>query len=66
LVRWGIPLRDAARSAATTPARLLGLADRGALAPGLRADVCVLDASYRTVLTIVAGRITFRAPEPAN
>lgn len=61
LVRWGIPLRDAARSAATTPARLLGLVDRGALAPGLRADVCVLDAAYRTVLTLVAGRIAFRA-----
>jgi N-acetylglucosamine-6-phosphate deacetylase len=34
----------AARAAATTPARALGLDDRGALAVGLRADVVSLDA----------------------
>ncbi len=42
-VAAGLPLVDAARMAATTPARLLGLADRvGALTPGLRADLVVL------------------------
>jgi N-acetylglucosamine-6-phosphate deacetylase len=39
----GIPLTDAVRLAATTPATLLGLTDRGAIAPGLRADVLMLD-----------------------
>jgi N-acetylglucosamine-6-phosphate deacetylase len=29
--------------ASTTPARTLGLDDRGALAPGLRADVVLVD-----------------------
>ena len=51
-VAAGVPLTDAARMASTTPARLLGLADRGALAPGLRADVVVLssDLTLKTVL----------------
>jgi N-acetylglucosamine-6-phosphate deacetylase len=39
----GLPLVDAVAMASTTPARLLGLADRvGALVPGLRADLVVL------------------------
>jgi N-acetylglucosamine-6-phosphate deacetylase len=39
----GVPMVDAARAAATTPARVLGLErDVGALAPGLRADLVVL------------------------
>ncbi|HEY3504333.1 MAG TPA: N-acetylglucosamine-6-phosphate deacetylase [Actinocatenispora sp.] len=40
----GIPLVDVARMAATTPARTIGLTDRGALVAGLRADLVVLDA----------------------
>ena len=38
----GIALADAVVSAATTPARLLGLTDRGALVPGRRGDVVAL------------------------
>jgi N-acetylglucosamine-6-phosphate deacetylase len=39
----GLSLVDVARMAATTPARAIGLTDRGALEPGLRADLAVLD-----------------------
>ena len=40
----GVPLELAAHAASTTPARLLGLADRcGALVPGLDADLVILD-----------------------
>lgn len=48
----GVPLADAARAGATTPARLLGLTDRGELVPGLRADVLELgsDLALRRVL----------------
>ncbi|HEV8338844.1 MAG TPA: N-acetylglucosamine-6-phosphate deacetylase [bacterium] len=62
LARWGIPLRDAARSASATPTRLLGLADRGVLAPGYRADVAVLGEDGRTRLTLVAGRPAYDRP----
>jgi N-acetylglucosamine-6-phosphate deacetylase len=39
----GLALDDAVYAAATTPARLLGLTDRGQLEGGLRADVVALD-----------------------
>ena len=41
-VAAGIDLADALHAASAGPARYLGLADRGALAPGLRADLVVL------------------------
>ncbi|MFP4451172.1 MAG: amidohydrolase family protein, partial [Rhodosalinus sp.] len=37
------------------PAAMLGLADRGRLEPGLRADLLVLDASGRVGATFAAG-----------
>jgi N-acetylglucosamine-6-phosphate deacetylase len=52
----GVPLVDAVRMAATTPARVLGLAGTvGALAPGLRADLVELDADLRVVRVMRAG-----------
>lgn len=54
--RVGISLERAVRAAATTPASLLGLADRGALATGRRADVVALDpASLRCTETWIDG-----------
>lgn len=49
----GIGLAEAVRLASTTPAALLGLADRGAVSPGLRADLLILDddLTVRRVLT---------------
>ncbi|MBU4213357.1 MAG: amidohydrolase family protein [Actinobacteria bacterium] len=43
VVGAGVAVADAVSSATRTPARLLGLVDRGELAPGLRADVLVTD-----------------------
>ncbi|MGA8118128.1 MAG: N-acetylglucosamine-6-phosphate deacetylase [Actinocatenispora sp.] len=40
----GLSLVDVARMAATTPARTIGLGDRGTLTVGARADLVVLDA----------------------
>ena len=46
-VAAGLPVADVAAAASTTPARVLGLADRtGALRPGLDADLVVLDAEF--------------------
>ena len=40
------------------PARVLGLSDRGRIAPGLRADLVVLDQADRVCLTVAGGRVT--------
>ncbi len=48
-------LAEAAQMASLTPAGLLGLADRGRLAPGFRADLAVLGADFTPQETIVAG-----------
>lgn len=43
------------RAAATTPASLLGLGDRGRLAPGLRADLVTLDDAWRVTRVLHGG-----------
>jgi len=44
----GLPVLDVAAAASTTPARVLGLADRtGALRSGLAADLVVCDDDFR-------------------
>jgi len=59
LIGWGIALRDAVFSSSQVPARLLGITDRGALAPGLRADLVILGRDGRAVFTLVGGRIAY-------
>ncbi|HEY0636493.1 MAG TPA: N-acetylglucosamine-6-phosphate deacetylase [Pseudonocardiaceae bacterium] len=51
-VAAGVPLPDAARALATTPATVLGL-DTGAVEPGLAADLVLLD-EHLTVRTVLA------------
>jgi N-acetylglucosamine-6-phosphate deacetylase len=47
-VAAGLPVPEVAAAASTTPARVLGLADRvGALRPGLEADLVVCDGDFR-------------------
>jgi N-acetylglucosamine-6-phosphate deacetylase len=55
-VAVGTSIVDACRMAATTPARAVGLGDSvGALVPGLRADLVVLDADLTVTRVMRAG-----------
>ena len=49
-------LLRAVRQTAANPARVLGRADIGALEPGRRADLVVLDADLRVTGVVVGGR----------
>ena len=53
----GLPVPDVAAAASTTPARVLGLADRtAALSPGLAADLVVCDDDFRPRAVMRQGR----------
>ncbi|MEY2404962.1 MAG: N-acetylgalactosamine-6-phosphate deacetylase [Acidimicrobiaceae bacterium] len=54
--RCGISLVETVRAAATTPADLLGLADRGRIEPGARADLVALDPDLTVQTVWVEGR----------
>ncbi|MBC7440966.1 MAG: N-acetylglucosamine-6-phosphate deacetylase [Ramlibacter sp.] len=51
----GIPVEVAVRAATQNPADMIGLADRGRLARGHRADLIVLDATLQVTATLQAG-----------
>jgi len=52
----GLPLAEAARMASTYPAQFLGLDDRlGRIAPGLRADLVLMDAALQVRETWIGG-----------
>jgi N-acetylglucosamine-6-phosphate deacetylase len=53
MARFG--LAEAAMMASLVPARVLGLADRGRLAPGFRADLAVLSRDLRPIRTLAGG-----------
>lgn len=56
-VRRGTPMRAVVCAAATTPARVLGLADRGAIGISMRADIVVLDESLAVTHVLKAGEV---------
>jgi N-acetylglucosamine-6-phosphate deacetylase len=56
-VALGVPLSAASALLSDTPARYLGLSDRGRLAVGLRADLVVMDAHLRVQAVYVAGKL---------
>jgi N-acetylglucosamine-6-phosphate deacetylase len=55
-VTAGVPLAEAARAASEAPARVLGLADRGGIAPGMAADLVLTDESLAVRRVLRAGR----------
>ncbi len=54
--RAGATVGDAVLMAATNPAAILGLADRGGILPGLRADLLVVSPELDLKAVFVAGR----------
>lgn len=59
----GLPVPEAAVMASASPARFLGLgADRGAIAPGMRADWAWLDEALMPVETWIGGEPLAAAP----
>ena len=61
----GCTAAEAVAAVTATPARLLGLADRGALEAGRRADVVVLDATLHVVATFVSGELAHLVADEA-
>jgi N-acetylglucosamine-6-phosphate deacetylase len=53
----GVPLAEASAMLSATPARYLGLADRGELALGMRADIVTLDDDFEVDDVYVGGRM---------
>lgn len=51
LVRSGLPPTEALAAATSTPAATFGLADRGRIAPGLRADLLLVAGDPTTTIT---------------
>jgi N-acetylglucosamine-6-phosphate deacetylase len=56
----------AVAAATTVPARLLGLADRGRITPGARADLTIVTPDFQTAGTIVDGRLVWTGPVLEN
>jgi N-acetylglucosamine-6-phosphate deacetylase len=57
-------LAEAVLMASLVPARVLGLEDRGRLAPRYRADLAILDADLRCVETVAGGKTAWTVRYP--
>jgi N-acetylglucosamine-6-phosphate deacetylase len=57
----GLSLQQVSQLLSTTPARYMGLADRGELSLGKRADFVVLSREFEVLEVIVAGRSIYTA-----
>jgi N-acetylglucosamine-6-phosphate deacetylase len=59
----GLPVEQAVRLATINPARVLGIADsKGAIAPGLDADLMLFDDHIQVHATIIAGEVVYTQP----
>ena len=62
-----VPLCDAVRMMTSTPAAIMGVADRkGVLTPGKDADIVLFDEQINVQLTMVGGKIIYKKEEAAH
>lgn len=59
-VRSGIPLKDAVTMATQTPARVLGLINKGRIAPGADADLVLMNENFEVLWTTIKGNMVYR------
>ena len=52
-------MTDAVKMMTMTPARIMGMKDRGMLVPGFRADIVLFDGKVHVSRTIVGGETVF-------
>ncbi len=60
VLKFGRSLPEASALCSRTPARVLGLERKGRLAPGMDADIIVLDADLNLCYTILGGKVVYR------
>ena len=58
-----IPLPEAITMATRTPARAMGIKNKGVLATGYDADITVFDDDIQILLTVVGGKIQYDKKE---
>jgi len=56
-----IPLDEAMRMASTYPAKVMGLSDRGRIAPGCKANLTIFSEDYQLRYTVLNGEIVFQS-----
>lgn len=56
-----VPMHEAVRMATKTPAKIMNFTDRGTLTPGLRADIILFNDNIDVSLSMVGGKVVFKA-----
>ena len=60
MIRAGVSLGDAVTMLTSTPARIIGVADRkGSLVAGMDADIILFDHEIRVGMTIIGGKVVY-------
>ncbi len=54
-----VPLVDAVKMGSLTPAKILGIENKGALKTGFDADIVIFDENINVLNTIIGGRVVF-------
>jgi N-acetylglucosamine-6-phosphate deacetylase len=61
LVAFGFSLEDAIKTASSNPAQVMRYTRKGAIVPGMDADIAVFDSGFNIMATMVGGELRYRA-----